>query len=463
MALSAKHRPRAQGHYYYIRQVLRLRVPFALATLVLAVLGGLANLSHADRPLRPLDASLAIHPVTALCLLGLGLSILTTRRFGAQAMWRYAIGALILVICGARIIEVGLFSTRAGGLAMAVFGSLHGSVGTFSLNAALALGAFAAASMLRQFHGRLGMWFLIVGLALVYNAVLQLSYTLTRSGGEGGVLTVLGLLGAACATTTVYVHRPAIRVLFSFGEIGSQTRAMAMASVLLPLVSGYALYGLQDMSSTPHAGMVTFITWALLMVVMSTSARHEGLDAIRRQAERATAVSDGSNKLAKTLSFSGMSDAVEAAWLDFRSHGTHYGVILLDLAYFNRINAVYGEQCETSVLERISETMNIQLRDNDAFGRWGNDEFLILLKAPSRSLIERVAERLNRALCAKTGAFCAGLTKPPRTLKVSFGISDMRYEDHGPADAITRADVALFQTLQPGKQPVLLHYDLSAA
>jgi hypothetical protein len=100
---------------------------------------------------------------------------------------------------------------------MDVFGPIAGFSGHFSIESALVLLAFAMAGLLRRGLGRWGIAFLVIGLATVFNTVLEISYGLTFFNGGVAAFLLLAMGSAAIATLTSYIHRPIVRVLFVRG------------------------------------------------------------------------------------------------------------------------------------------------------------------------------------------------------------------------------------------------------
>ncbi|WP_296417233.1 sensor domain-containing diguanylate cyclase [Pseudooctadecabacter sp.] len=427
----------------FIRLALRARVPLSIVTMVCGALGLITSFAGVDIFLQPLDGRSATHPITGLAMIGLGLCILKTRRFGKHGLWRIMVLGTILLVCAARVMDAVL-SWGTGAPALAALGPVEGFNGRFSIESALTIGAFSVATLVRQGNGRVGGLFLVAGLALVFTTVLQMSYGLVFFNGDVGVLTFLGLLSASLAMLSIYLHRPFVRVAFMMGDIGVQTRVMVVSIVLIPWLSGLGLTWSGAMEGETHAAaMISVITCAMLAILLTTSARHEGSVAARRRAARELALFDRIDPVTGALNRFGMTEVVEGSWVDFRSSGAQFGMILMDVDYFRNIDATFGAGDPDAALERVAQSVQGQLRGTDALGRWGTSEFLILLKIKEVGNIDIVARRLRAALADVTGPFCAGLTMQPATLDIPLGISDMRETDDAPTAAIMRADQSL--------------------
>lgn len=76
-------------------------------------------------------------------------------------------------------------------------------------------------------------------------------------------------------------------------------------------------------------------------------------------------------------------------------HGIRFGVIFVDLDYLKEINDAYGHPTGDRVLGMIARTIRANLRASDTAGRWGGDEFIVLLPACSLEMLKAVAEKIR--------------------------------------------------------------------
>ena len=71
---------------------------------------------------------------------------------------------------------------------------------------------------------------------------------------------------------------------------------------------------------------------------------------------------------------------------------------MLDVDHFKRINDTYGHQTGDEVLKEVTRRITKAVRTYDSLGRYGGEEFLILLPGCSREQIDQGAERVRAAV-----------------------------------------------------------------
>lgn len=86
--------------------------------------------------------------------------------------------------------------------------------------------------------------------------------------------------------------------------------------------------------------------------------------------------------------------------LDHLSHSTNssYALVLLDLDHFKKINDYYGHHKGDETLIKVGTVLNQQLRESDIVGRFGGEEFILVLKDSTLEKAHQVAERCRIAI-----------------------------------------------------------------
>lgn len=129
-----------------------------------------------------------------------------------------------------------------------------------------------------------------------------------------------------------------------------------------------------------------------------------------------------------------------------------YAIILLDLDYFKRINDEYGHDAGDQVLMKVSEVLSIKALEEDCVGRYGGEEFMMILPNVSKSQAEFMAETSRRAIAESIIH-----TQDERQFNItaSFGVA-MSSPDAKKEDVIRMADQALYIAKQNGRNQVHL-------
>lgn len=125
-------------------------------------------------------------------------------------------------------------------------------------------------------------------------------------------------------------------------------------------------------------------------------------------------------------------------------------VMMVDIDHFKRINDQFGHATGDAVLCHFSTLLRDDLRKIDSVGRMGGEEFALLLPGANASAAMVFAERL-RSKTAQTPFIHAGQAIP---ISVSIGVTIIVREDNSANDPLARADKALYQAKDEGRNRV---------
>ena len=135
--------------------------------------------------------------------------------------------------------------------------------------------------------------------------------------------------------------------------------------------------------------------------------------------------------------------------------------IMIDIDFFKRINDQYGHAAGDLVLKTVSKTMRSQLREYDIAGRYGGEEFAILLPFTKTDEAVMVAERLRQAVENKI----IDLSKVNQEIAnkninatISLGVYQFKTTDT-PQNLLKKADEALYQAKETGRNKVVIKID----
>ena len=125
-------------------------------------------------------------------------------------------------------------------------------------------------------------------------------------------------------------------------------------------------------------------------------------------------------------------------------------VAIIDLDFFKRINDQYGHPVGDEVLRTFAITLFANLRAVDKLGRYGGEEFLMILPDTAKDQALRTLDRLRSIASEVDWAAISTVMN----VTMSAGISEIRQEDSA-ADVLARADAALYNAKDAGRNRVI--------
>lgn len=131
-----------------------------------------------------------------------------------------------------------------------------------------------------------------------------------------------------------------------------------------------------------------------------------------------------------------------------KTHHT-FSAIMIDIDSFKHINDTYGHSVGEDVLIRLADIMKSGVRPTDYAGRWGGDEFVILLPDTDIDQSEEVADRMRRNFAE------ADILPDGKAVTASFGVTTS-YEGETLESFYRRMDSALYTAKGAGKNQVIL-------
>ena len=123
--------------------------------------------------------------------------------------------------------------------------------------------------------------------------------------------------------------------------------------------------------------------------------------------------------------------------------------IMMDVDHFKNINDTYGHAVGDRVLRRVAELARKNLRDIDVIGRYGGEEFaMVLPQADLGTAFSVVAERLREAIAESAIELDDAA---PLTVTVSLGVAELNAETADLAALLNRADTGLYAAKKGGR------------
>jgi diguanylate cyclase (GGDEF)-like protein len=133
-------------------------------------------------------------------------------------------------------------------------------------------------------------------------------------------------------------------------------------------------------------------------------------------------------------------------------NGIPFSALMLDIDHFKKVNDTYGHKIGDLVLQKLSEVCRKTLRDIDVIGRWGGEEFAILLPGSDGKQAREVAERLRQRIAEAKVQLERGL---PLRITVSIGVAPLAGKDANIEVLLNEADQALYAAKRAGRNKVI--------
>lgn len=125
--------------------------------------------------------------------------------------------------------------------------------------------------------------------------------------------------------------------------------------------------------------------------------------------------------------------------------GERWGVLMVDVDHFKQVNDQHGHQRGDEVLAAVAASLVQSVRPTDVVGRWGGEEFMVVVPGASLATASELAERIRQAV--------ADLRVGTIAVTVSIGFAST---ETSPADGLVDlADASLYRAKQTGRNRVV--------
>lgn len=176
--------------------------------------------------------------------------------------------------------------------------------------------------------------------------------------------------------------------------------------------------------------------------------------------KKLTRATDSLERMAHTDFLTGLTNRrafLEIAELELgraRRYGKPFSVLMLDIDHFKAINDSYGHEVGDKVLQKLAMLCHDGLREVDCIGRWGGEEFVVLLPETEADSAAEAAERIR--VDVANSEIDTGLSLPVK-LTLSIGHATLSAADKSVDELINKADEALYQAKNSGRNKVVAY------
>lgn len=152
--------------------------------------------------------------------------------------------------------------------------------------------------------------------------------------------------------------------------------------------------------------------------------------------------------LTEVTNRAGLEQRLLQAWQVARRHEQSLSVAFIDLDDFKAINDRAGHAVGDALLKAVAAALRQAARTTDTVGRWGGDEFLVLMPHTAASAAQAAALRYELSLQQAT----ASLPHPAALAGITVGTATLRADDADASALIARADAEMYQRKMAKKE-----------
>lgn len=277
--------------------------------------------------------------------------------------------------------------------------------------------------------------------------VMLLSLAFDTGARWRAAWVTLALAAAAVASARAFwVHgRARVRWL-------AAAAAVALGSAALALVLR-TLWALVHVPAEPelHIAMVLDVASAIALFFLAGLFNLAQLRLVLGRVLGSLVAQSQRDALTGVSNRRGFMQALDAAHRRSLRNGAPYGLLMVDIDHFKRINDQHGHAAGDAALQRLARELQAAVRAGDTVGRLGGEEFCLLLPTCDLAGAHGLAERLCAAVAGATG------------LTVSIGVALADAAAEQPEAALSRADAALYRAKREGRNRVVLAAPLSVS
>lgn len=214
-------------------------------------------------------------------------------------------------------------------------------------------------------------------------------------------------------------------------------------------ITGTSPYMYQNVTISPLAEPDGSIKRICLMVydVTDVACSRLELEQVNTELDRLSKT----DNLTKLLNRGAWESLLNSEFERFQRYGNPCSLIMLDIDNFKRVNDQYGHQVGDDVIRHLADTMRDCLRNTDHLGRYGGEEFAIILPETDLEGAHVIAERLRHAI--EKASVSSHNTR--LSYSISLGVATLRPHIINSQHWLRHADEALYAAKHGGRNQVV--------
>ncbi len=297
--------------------------------------------------------------------------------------------------------------------------------------------------------GVAGLLCVLASLADLYSVPTLFSFGAQNGMAVPAMFSCMILCGGILA---LQADRGLMAVVTSDGPGGVIARMLLPVALLMPAALGwtqwkgqfsYELYSSSEGLALFTASLI--VVFVSIILIGAALLNRSDLERVRMEFE---ASHDG---LTRLLNRTGIMEMLRVELIRSGRERKPISVILADVDHFKSVNDELGHQAGDEVLKEVARRLKLSLRDYDGVGRFGGEEFLMVLPACELNAAVSRAE----LICAAMSSEPIVLPDQTRSVTLSLGVSVVEPTSPNRQESLIQAaDVALYEAKNGGRNQV---------
>lgn len=264
--------------------------------------------------------------------------------------------------------------------------------------------------------------------------------------GLGGVVAAIGNL--------VFLGSAVFTLVVAFLAWQRNNRAAGWFLIAWGLLEGFTIATAIRLLLTDPEGAEGLLYYGLPLSMVAAAVLI-ALGVADRLRDQRLALSDAEKRaqtdpLTGVLNRRSLVERLEAACLRARARGLPIALLFIDLDHFKEINDTRGHQAGDACLRAIIDPIHAELRQSDVIGRYGGEEFVVILSSADISAAGPIAERIrHRVADVRVEGY-----GPPIRVTCSIGVATSDTLGVWGEHLIARADEAVYDAKRSGRNRV---------
>ncbi|OQB23010.1 MAG: Diguanylate cyclase DosC [candidate division BRC1 bacterium ADurb.Bin183] len=229
-----------------------------------------------------------------------------------------------------------------------------------------------------------------------------------------------------------------------FQDLQAALEEEMAAWIIIPLVSKEEMHGMLIIGSKSRG---SYQDYHVLIADTFTEQAATAMENARLFGKvKRLSLTDGLTGLLNRRHFF---DLAQREFQRAKRYGSGLGILMVDLDNFKHCNDTYGHLCGDEVLKIVASRLRQSLRTTDILGRYGGEEFSILVHEAKSDEIEALAQRLLESV--SSAPIITRECKNPLKMTISVGVALLADDNPTLESLIERADNALYRAKRKGK------------